>query len=138
MLIYKVKREQQIARDLTNSNLLKTGVWVNNWKVEDIYNKEDPKHKNLVIADTLNTIENFILYSVANYFREFSTEYKLQHGNKPFDNDWYEYVEYGTTNPLTILLQRYGYLREAATYIIRNQNKFVDFSIKTDIKISSI
>lgn len=109
-----------------------TGIWVNNWKVEDVYNKEDPKHINLVIADTLNTIENVILFSVTNYFREFSTEYKLQKGNKPFNNDWYEYVEYGTTNPLTILLQRYGYHREAATYIIRNQSKFVDFSIKTE------
>jgi hypothetical protein len=109
-----------------------TGIWTNNWRIEDFYNKDDPKHKNLVIADTLNTIENVILFSVANYFREFSTEYKLQHGNKPFDNDWYEYVEYGTTNKLTILLQRYGYHREAASYINLHKNELVNFTIATD------
>lgn len=109
-----------------------TGIWVNHWRVEDFYDKHNAKHKNLIIADTLNTIENVILFSVANYFREFSTEYKLQHGNKPFDNDWYEYVEYGTTNKLTILLQRYGYHREAASYINRHKDEFVDFSITTD------
>ena len=108
-----------------------TGIWANNWKIEDYYNRFNPKHKNLVIADTLNTIENVILFSVANYFREFSAEYKKQHGNTPFHNDWYEYVEYGTTNPLTILLQRYGYSREASSYIISHKDDFVDYAITT-------
>jgi hypothetical protein len=109
-----------------------TGIWANNWKIEDYYNKDDPKHKNLIIADTLNTIENVILFRVANYFREFSTEYKLQNDKKAFDNDWYEYVEYGTTNKLTILLQRYGYHREAASFINGHRSEFVDFSVTTD------
>lgn len=109
-----------------------TGIWVNNWKIEDRYDKDNPRHKNLVIADTLNTIENVILFSVANYFREFSTEYKKQHNYTAFDNDWYEYVEYGTTNPLTIVLQRYGYSRESSSYIISHKDDFVDFSIQTD------
>lgn len=108
-----------------------TGIWANNWKIEEYYNRHNPKHKNLVIADTLNTIENVILFSVANYFREFSTEYKKQHNDEPFNNDWYEYVEYGTTNPLTIYLQRYGYSREASSYIIRHKDDFVRFDIRT-------
>lgn len=109
-----------------------TGIWANNWKIEDYYNRYDPKHKNLVIADTLNTIENIILFSVANYFREFSAEYKKQHGNTPFNNDWYEYVEFGTTNSLTIVLQRYGFSREASSYIIRHEADFVDYSHATE------
>lgn len=109
-----------------------TGIWANNWKIEEFYNKNDPKHKNLIIADTLNTIENIILFSVANYFREFSAAYKKQHGNTPFNNDWYEYVEFGTTNSLTIVLQRYGYTREAASYIIRHEADFVDYSQSTE------
>lgn len=108
-----------------------TGILANNWKIEDYYNKNDPKHKNLIIADTLNTIENIILLSVANYFREFSAEYKKQHDNLPFNNDWYEYVEYGTTNNLTIILQRYGYSREAARYIIDNKKTYVDETSST-------
>jgi hypothetical protein len=73
------------------------------------------EHKNLIIGDTLQIIENIILFSVANYFLRFSTEYKkLKTNNQPFDNDWYEYVEYGSTNQLTIFFQRNGLSRETA------------------------
>ena len=84
-------------------------------------------HKNVVIADTLAIIDSIILFSIANYFLRFSTEYKLQHGVEEFDNDWYEYVEYGSTNKLTILLQRNGFSRETSEYIkIHKRNYVVD------------
>lgn len=76
------------------------------------------EHKNIVIGDTLQIIENIILFSIANYFLRFSTEYKkLKTNGQPFDNDWYEYVEYGSINPLTIFLQRNGLSRETSDYI---------------------
>ena len=40
---------------------------------------------------------------------KFSTEYKKQKVIETFDNDWYEFVEYGSANKLTILLQRNGF-----------------------------
>ena len=45
-----------------------------------------------------------------------------------FEEDWYEFVEYGTTNPLTIFLQQMGYSREASTYIEQpaNRSKYLD------------
>lgn len=85
-------------------------------------------HKNAVIAETLSIIDNVILFSLANYFLRFSTEYKKQHHMENFDNDWYEYVEYGSTNPLTILLQRNGFSRETSSYIKQNQSKYVEFT----------
>lgn len=39
-----------------------------------------------------------------------------------FDNDWYEYVEYGTTNPNMIFFQQNGFSREASIYIQRQPN----------------
>lgn len=44
-----------------------------------------------------------------------------------FDNDWYEYVEYGTTNPDTIFLQQNGFSREASIFIQTpsNYSKYV-------------
>mgnify|MGYP000878288606 FL=1 len=75
---------------------------------------------NIVFGDILKTIEDVILFSLSNYFLKFSNEYKTFHGVEQFDNDWYEYVEYGTTNPLTILLQRFGFTRESSTYIRNN------------------
>lgn len=82
-----------------------------------IYNDNSKEHRNVVFADTLEAIENIVLFSISNYFLRFSNEYKKIHGVDEFDNNWYEYVEFGTTNPLTILLQRNGFSRESATFI---------------------
>lgn len=80
------------------------------------------EHKNIVIGDTLQIIESIILFSIANYFLRFSTEYKkIKNNGQPFNNDWYEYVEYGSTNPLTIFFQRNGLSRETADYIRQHQ-----------------
>lgn len=83
------------------------------------------EHRNIVIADTLDVIENVILFSISNYFLRFSNEYKRFHNVETFKNDWYEYVEYGTTNPLTILLQRSGFSRETSTYIRQHRSEYV-------------
>lgn len=75
------------------------------------------RHKNFIIAESLEAIEEVVLFRISNYFLKFSEEYKKQHNVKNFDNDWYEYVEYGTTNKLRITLQRSGFSREASHYI---------------------
>lgn len=83
-------------------------------------------HKNFVIADTLEAIEEIVLFRISNYFLKFSEEYKKQHGiTGHMDNDWYEYVEYGTTNKLRIILQSSGFSREASTYIRKNASEYV-------------
>ncbi len=93
-----------------------------NGKLEN-YDGSD-EHKNIIIADTLRVIENTILFSISNYFLRFSEEYKKQHPNEAFQ-DWYEYVEYGTINALTITLQRSGFSRETSTYIRQHRNEYV-------------
>lgn len=103
------------------------GIWVGNRKIVERYNKNSQLHKNYVIAETLGVIENVLLFSISNYFRQFSIEYKRFHGIDHFENDWYEYVEYGTTNEITRFLQRVGFSRESATYLElpRNKEKFI-------------
>ncbi|MDD4531002.1 MAG: hypothetical protein PHO80_05650 [Candidatus Gracilibacteria bacterium] len=91
-------------------------------------------HKNIVIGETLQAIENVILFSFANYFLKFSECYKHIHKIKDLQNDWYEYVEYGTTNTLTIILQKYGFSRETALYIKYNKENFVK-EINGNIKL---
>jgi hypothetical protein len=97
-------------------------VYINNQAVPFV---NQAPHRNVVIADTLQVIEKVILFSLSNYFLRFSDEYKRQHGNKPFTNDWYEFVEYGTTNPLSIMLQRNGFFRETANFIKDNRRLYV-------------
>jgi hypothetical protein len=87
---------------------------------------DSPYHRNIVIAQTLEAIERVILFSVSNYFLKFSEAYKRHHKIKgDMDNDWYEYVEYGTTNRLSIMFQRHGFSRETATFIRHNRNEYV-------------
>jgi hypothetical protein len=81
--------------------------------------------RNILFADTLEVIDNIILFSLSNYFLRFSNEYKKIHGVTEFENNWYEYVEYGTTKPATILLQRIGFTRENATYIRSHRDKYI-------------
>lgn len=89
------------------------------------YNDMSKEHRNVVFADTLEVIENVILFSISNYFLRFSNEYKKVHNVTEFENNWYEYVEFGTTNQLTILLQRNGFSRESATYIRKYREQYV-------------
>lgn len=97
-------------------------------KVDGIYMDYDGSlpHKNIVISDTLNAIEDVILFRISNYFLRFSAEYKRYHGITSIPNDWYEFVEYGTINQLTIMLQRNGFTRETATYIRQHREYVVD------------
>ena len=93
------------------------------------------EHRNIVISDTLQVIESVVLFSISNYFLRFSTEYKRFHELESFPNDWYEYVEYGTTNPLSIMLQRNGFSRETSTYIRKNREKYVILTSDREIKL---
>lgn len=101
-----------------------TGVWLSNWCIEKVYT-DTKQNRNYVIAETLSVIDSIILFSFSNYFLRFSSEYKRFHNVEAFSNDWYEFVEYGTTNPLTIMLQRSGFSREASTYIKNHRQEFV-------------
>jgi len=112
-----------------------TQVRIDYNKYED-YN-DSPTHKNIVITDTLEAIEHIILFSISNYFLRFSQEYKRFHNLKEFNNDWYEFVEYGTTNPLTITLQRNGISRETATYIKSRKADYIALLANGDIKIKN-
>jgi hypothetical protein len=91
--------------------------WLNR-HTKGSYDDTNIVHRNIVFADTLEVIENIVLFSISNYFLRFSNEYRSIKGDEALDdNNWYEYVEYGTTNPLTILLQRNGFSRESARFI---------------------
>lgn len=99
-----------------------TGVWVGNNQISNYYNGSR-SHINYVIAETLGVIENVILFSISDYFRKFSIEYKNYHNVEHFENDWYEFIEYGTTNKLTIFLQRVGFSRDSAIFLVKPQSK---------------
>lgn len=98
--------------------------------------EDTPEHRNIVFADTLEVIENIILFSISNYFLRYANMYKSVHGENSLDkNNWYEYVEYGTTNETTIFLQRNGFSRESANYIKEHIDDFVIINDKGELKL---
>ena len=116
---------KQLLQDTLNHNL-QHGEMVQLPDRSVVPYNNSQQHKNIVIGDTLQIIENVILFSIANYFLRFSNEYKkLKTNGQPFKNDWYEYVEYGSTNELTIFLQRNGFERDTADYIKKHQDQYV-------------
>lgn len=114
ILVQAIEDKKKYHRDV------KVGFY--EWEPYD----ESVRHKNFIIAETLEAIEDVILFRISNYFLRFSEEYKKQHGDLTnFNNDWYEYVEYGTTNKLRITLQRSGFSREASLYIRQHATDYV-------------
>lgn len=95
----------------------------------DYVNKEtyngSQAHKNIIIGETLEAIEEVLLFRLSNYFLKFTEEYKRQHPGETLTNDWHEFIEYGTTNRLRILLQRSGFLRDSTEYIQRHAAEYV-------------
>lgn len=92
---------------------------------------------NIVINNTLDTIEKIIQFKIENYFSKFSELYKKKKGIESIDNDWYEYLSYGTNKKEIIELQKFGFSREIALKIYR-RNKYIiyneeSFSISIEI-----
>lgn len=111
--------------------------WINKFGPPITYNYLSGDHHNAVFGDTLEVIENIILYSISNYFLRFSNEYRKIKGDEALNrNNWYEYVEFGTTNPLTILLQRSGFSRESARYIKEHHEYVIRDGSTGQLKLS--
>lgn len=113
------------------SNTSGSTIFVNGQVISYENTKE---HKNVVITDTLNAIEDVVLFRIANYFLKFSLQHKKMNNIDILNNDWYEFVEYGTKHPLTIMLQRNGFSRETSTYIKDHRNEYV-VSIDDELKL---
>lgn len=92
---------------------------------QEYYDFDNSKsQKNIVINDTLCTIQNILLFDFANYFLRVSKELKRYLNVTELDNDWYEFIEYGTHDRFRIWLQKCGYSRESAYYIERHPEYF--------------
>lgn len=94
-------------------------VYNQNTRQREPFDGKDVEKKNWIIQDTLETIENTILFSIANYFHIMSDAIKRELGTESIKNDWYEYVEFGTSNEKSIFLQKIGFSRDTANKILK-------------------
>ena len=70
----------------------------------------------------LDVIDEIILFKLSNYFLKVSKAYKEIRQVDKVPNDWYEFVEYGSVNKETINIQKNGFSRESAIYILDLQS----------------
>lgn len=93
------------------------------------------EHRNAVMAEVLDVIENIVTFRISNYFLKFSNACKHRDHVKELSNDWYEYVEYGTTNQISILLQKCGFTRETSRYIKENKDTYIVIDANNTMRI---
>jgi hypothetical protein len=87
---------------------------------KNIFFRENPQKEG-----HLDGLINTIVPS-SHYFLRFSAEYKKIFGEDSLEGkDWYEFVEFGSTNRLSIFLQRNGYSRDSAIYLMRHRQKYI-------------
>ena len=72
---------------------------------------------NQIVVECLTSVEDVLLFSISNYFTKFSERYKTLKNIEKIDNDWSEYIDFGTNNKLVIELQKIGFSREIAKLI---------------------
>lgn len=72
---------------------------------------------NQIVVECLTSVEDVLLFSISNYFTKFSERYKTLKNIDTIDNDWSEYIDFGTNNKLVIELQKIGFSREIAKLI---------------------
>lgn len=101
---------------------------------EHVDYREGAPHNNIVISEVLSVIDKIILFKLANYFLRISKAYKEIKQVDKVPNDWYEFVEYGTTNKLSIAIQKYGFSRESAIYIIKHHADYVT-NVQGELKL---
>ncbi len=98
--------------------------------------KDCKEHNNIIIDDVLDVIESIILFKVSNYFLKVSNAYKEIKQVESVPNDWYEFVEYGSTNKKSIMIQKFGFSREAALYILAHESDYVVI-VNGDLKLKN-
>lgn len=147
MKLNQIFKWEQYERTLTNNSLSRIAVLLKDWirgkginmminssiwyhsKNNYVYNPntrsrepfdgKDVQKKNWIIQDTLETIENTLLFSIANYFRAISLAIKEEEKVSVISNDWYEFVEFGTCNEKSIFLQKLGFSRDSSQKILK-------------------
>lgn len=85
-----------------------------------------PEQINKIINEVLDEVDNILQFKIPNYFQKFSERYKELTNVENINNDWYEFMEYGSNNYIQIKLQQFGLSRECAYNIIKQQCYLVE------------
>lgn len=106
----------------------KIPIYYNNYVY---FEKNNPQHLNIVINNLMSDIENVIRFKIKTYVNNYVL--LIEQRNFSIQNNWSDYLEYGTTDKLIIELQNLGFPRHLATYLMNHHKE--NFSFNNDGEI---
>ncbi len=98
-----------------------TGAIFDNKEKKIVQYSGKSSQDNSIVVESLTSIEDILLFSISNYFTKFSERYKFLKNVNKIENDWSEYIDFGTNDDIIIELQKIGFSREIAK-IIKKSN----------------
>ncbi len=105
------------------------------YKKDGPFNRNNPKHVNQIINIIIDDIENKLRYILQKYYNHYYSTLVEIVGEENAGNNWAQYLEYGTRNPIVIALQNYGLSRHTANYITKNHMNCIEVK---DNKLTNI
>ena len=87
------------------------------------FDNRNRAHINLIINNIIADIDNVLRFKLKNYFLNYYLIVLNKYGKDVAGDNWADYLEYGTTNPLTIEIQNIGLPRHIATIIIEEYSE---------------
>lgn len=101
-----------------------------------VFDIKNQVHINTVINNIVNDIENKLKYKIKNYVENYLELY-LYKGNSKVP-DWAAYLEYGTTDPLIIELQNWGFSRSIASFLKKNFSTYMSIDTLGTLDIDEV
>lgn len=104
----------------------KTGIIYDSKEKKMVKYKGKNSQDNSIVIECLTNIEDILLFCISNYFTKFSERYKVIKKINIIENDWSEYLDFGTNDRLIIELQKVGFSREIAKMIEKEKYALLD------------
>lgn len=95
------------------------------------FNRENQEHVNKLINDLMKNLENNIRFKIKNYVRNYSLLYEAK-GNT-IQNNWADYLEYGTTDNFIAEIQNIGFPRHLATFLKEHHSDCFELNLSGEI-----
>lgn len=84
------------------------------------FERQNDVHINKLINDVVGDLENVLRFKIKNYVSNYQALLKNKNGNAQDISDWESYIEYGTTDSITIEIQNLGFPRNLAIFLKNN------------------
>ncbi len=144
--INELSLSQMINNDLNYNarNHCKIYYYEEGKRIIENFNIKDKKHVNTKINNLIKNIENVLRFTFEKYYNHYYLLLVDILDEESAGQNWGNFLEYGSRNPISISLQNIGFSRHVANYLVRkhkecleiNNNKLID--IDKDLLINSI